>query len=194
MAGGLRKPPPHRPKASPVSRNRRVPTLVRTGTAHRTLRRRQHQASSGSRKPIADTSSPLGRITSSTRTGKSSAEILSILEHRMANDAPTELREAAEQQTPDHPLSPAPLAGVHPIMSITTHILDTSLGRPAAGVPLTLARRIGGHAPQQTLQSPLPSPMPTVSLQRHPLTTRSPATTARIAYASKHPHTISSTI
>jgi len=29
-------------------------------------------------------------------------------------------------------------------MSISTHILDTALGRPAAGVPLTLARMANG--------------------------------------------------
>jgi 5-hydroxyisourate hydrolase len=26
---------------------------------------------------------------------------------------------------------------------ITTHVLDTSLGRPAAGVPVTLERQVG---------------------------------------------------
>ncbi len=29
-------------------------------------------------------------------------------------------------------------------MGISTHILDTALGRPAAGVPLTLARMVAG--------------------------------------------------
>ena len=39
-----------------------------------------------------------GRIFIVCATGKTSAEILSILEKRMKNDAATELREAAEQQ------------------------------------------------------------------------------------------------
>ena len=30
-------------------------------------------------------------------------------------------------------------------MSISTHVLDTSLGRPAAGIPVTLAERHGGE-------------------------------------------------
>jgi 2-oxo-4-hydroxy-4-carboxy-5-ureidoimidazoline decarboxylase len=39
-----------------------------------------------------------GRIFIVCATGKSSAEILTLLEARMQNDEPTELREAAEQQ------------------------------------------------------------------------------------------------
>jgi 5-hydroxyisourate hydrolase len=30
--------------------------------------------------------------------------------------------------------------------AITTHVLDTSLGRPAAGVPVVLERRVSDHA------------------------------------------------
>src|ERR1700749_1002888 len=39
---------------------------------------------------------------------------------------------------PDHRTSPTPLAGVPITMSISTPILDTALGRPAAKVPVTL--------------------------------------------------------
>jgi 2-oxo-4-hydroxy-4-carboxy-5-ureidoimidazoline decarboxylase len=87
-----------------------------------------------------------GRIFIVCATGKSSAEMLALLRTRLSNDPPTELREAAEQQRQitqirlrkwlARPETPYP-------MGLTTHILDTALGRPAANVSLTLSHFVG---------------------------------------------------
>ena len=79
-------------------------------------------------------------------TGKSAEEMLAILRLRLANDAATELRASAcEENRITHIrlaklLAPAaPPAPGH----ITTHVLDTALGKPAAGVAMRLERLLG---------------------------------------------------
>lgn len=54
----------------------------------------------------------------------------------------TRLAEPEPEPTPEPETTPA---------SVSTHILDTSLGRPAPGVTVTLAARPGQDAPWQTL-------------------------------------------
>lgn len=77
-------------------------------------------------------------------TGKSAAEMLALLEARMGNDPEAELRIAAAEQSKITALRLAKLepteGNAGPMSPITTHVLDTSLGQPAEGVVVTLAR------------------------------------------------------
>jgi 2-oxo-4-hydroxy-4-carboxy-5-ureidoimidazoline decarboxylase len=85
-----------------------------------------------------------GRIFIVSATRKSSPQILALLETRLQNDHPTELREAAEQQHQITQLRLNKWMNEELTMGISTHILDTASGRPAAGVPITLARLTNG--------------------------------------------------
>lgn len=71
-------------------------------------------------------------------TGKSAEELLALCEARLANDPTTELRVAAEEQRKITHLRLEKL--LTPMAKITTHVLDTAKGRPAAAVPVTLER------------------------------------------------------
>jgi len=85
-----------------------------------------------------------GRIFIVCATGKTSTEILSLLEARLQNDHANELREAAEQQRQITQLRLNKWMNEELAMGISTHILDTTSGRPAAGVPITLAHLTNG--------------------------------------------------
>jgi 2-oxo-4-hydroxy-4-carboxy-5-ureidoimidazoline decarboxylase len=84
-----------------------------------------------------------GRIFIICASGRSASEILKALELRMNNDAATELLEAAAQQRQITALRLKRWLEAES-MGISTHLLDTALGRPAAGVPASLARLTGG--------------------------------------------------
>lgn len=74
-------------------------------------------------------------------TGKSAAEMLALLRERLPNDPEHELGIAAAEQRKITALRLEKLlsegAGVS---ALSTHVLDTSLGRPAAGVAVRLER------------------------------------------------------
>jgi 5-hydroxyisourate hydrolase/2-oxo-4-hydroxy-4-carboxy-5-ureidoimidazoline decarboxylase len=80
-------------------------------------------------------------------TGKSAAEMLGLLEARLPNDPDSELRIAMGEQAKitairlnkllDQPSSPQDKS------QITTHVLDTSLGRPAGGMHIDLYEQAG---------------------------------------------------
>ena len=72
-------------------------------------------------------------------TGKSAPEILEILRRRLQNDEHTELREAAEQQRQITRIRLKKWLSA--MKRISTHVLDTALGKPATGVPVRLERR-----------------------------------------------------
>lgn len=69
-------------------------------------------------------------------TGKSADEMLRLLGQRLDNYPDTEWRVAAEEQRKITRLRLAKL--VESQISITTHVLDTARGRPAAGVAVVL--------------------------------------------------------
>ncbi len=90
-------------------------------------------------------------------SGKTAAQMLALLEDRLGNEPEAELAVAAAQQ---HEITRLRLLNLHsegrevqetrkqaPVMStrspITTHVLDTSVGHPAAGVPVQLSRETG---------------------------------------------------
>lgn len=73
-------------------------------------------------------------------TGKTAAEMLMLLEERLLNDPATELSVAASEQARITRLRLEKLVDMSTRhhSAITTHVLDTSRGRPAEGVPLAL--------------------------------------------------------
>ena len=77
-------------------------------------------------------------------TGKSAEEMLAILNRRLASDRATELREAAEQQRQITADSIGKVVGG--MSRITTHVLDTVLGKPAAGIAVRLEMTGSGEA------------------------------------------------
>jgi OHCU decarboxylase len=79
-----------------------------------------------------------GRIFIVCAAGRSAAEILAILQRRMQNDGCRRDARGGRAAAPDYAASPSPLAGSELTMGISTHILDTALGRPAAEVPVQL--------------------------------------------------------
>jgi 5-hydroxyisourate hydrolase/2-oxo-4-hydroxy-4-carboxy-5-ureidoimidazoline decarboxylase len=72
-------------------------------------------------------------------SGKTADEMLAALRARLSNDAERELRIAAEQQLEITHLRLEKLMA----SKITTHVLDTSIGKPAAGVEVTLEALAG---------------------------------------------------
>lgn len=120
-------------------------------------------ASSDVRAELADVNAKyrqiFGRIYIVCATGKSAEELLAIAKSRLANDPATELSVAAAEQAKITELRLDKL--VHgrnerdpertTMKSVSTHILDTTLGRPAANVPVAIEKksaagweRIGG--------------------------------------------------
>ena len=73
--------------------------------------------------------------------GRDGDEILAELERRLGNDDATERAETVEQLTPDRVA--AARAGAELMATLSTHVLDTSLGRPAVGVRVTLESDAG---------------------------------------------------
>jgi 2-oxo-4-hydroxy-4-carboxy-5-ureidoimidazoline decarboxylase len=79
-----------------------------------------------------------GRIFIVCASRRSGAQILCLLQSRMGNSPAAEWLEAGEQQRQITQLRLRRWLGADRSMGISTHILDTSLGRPAAGVPVSL--------------------------------------------------------
>ena len=78
-------------------------------------------------------------------TGKSAAEMLALLRERLPNSPDAELALAAAEQRKITALRLKKLLSEGlGVSALTTHVLDTSLGRPAAGVGVTLERREAG--------------------------------------------------
>ena len=66
--------------------------------------------------------------------GKSADELLDIARTRLTNERDVELRVAAEEQ---RKITQSPIEKAHHgrrMSTLSTHVLDTSLGRPASGV------------------------------------------------------------
>ncbi|EDY46685.1 2-oxo-4-hydroxy-4-carboxy-5-ureidoimidazoline decarboxylase [Streptomyces sp. SPB074] len=108
-------------------------------------------------------------------TGRTAADILAALEERLGNTPATERARARSElaaihrvrldrlfpehpdgaeraEGPEHPARPEPGAPDEPAVlpgpaTVSTHVLDTSAGRPAPAVPVTLAARPGPTAP-----------------------------------------------
>ena len=142
LAGGLRQPSAHRPKPCTDQRNRRIAPLVGTGAAHGTLRRRGNRACARRGEPPlrAEVRTNLHRLRNRKNLCRDARDPRSTNEKRCGNRASRGRRTA----TSDHAASSSPLAGVRVTMGISTHILDTALGRPAAAVPVTLAFMANG--------------------------------------------------
>ncbi|MFJ4438326.1 2-oxo-4-hydroxy-4-carboxy-5-ureidoimidazoline decarboxylase [Streptomyces sp. NPDC088923] len=84
-------------------------------------------------------------------TGRTAGDILAALEERLGNTPATERARARTELAAIHRirldrLFPAPPWPAAPT-TVSTHVLDTSAGRPAAAVPVTLAARSGEKAP-----------------------------------------------
>ena len=74
-------------------------------------------------------------------TGKSAEEMLAILNRRLARDRSDRVARGSRTTTADHADSPGKVAGI--MSRITTHVLDTVLGKPAAGVAVRLEMKQG---------------------------------------------------
>lgn len=82
-------------------------------------------------------------------TGKSAEQMLSLLRERLPNDRQAEIKNAAEEQRKITVLRLRKLLGAadtkedkKSMSQITTHILDTARGSPAAGVPVSLSLQV----------------------------------------------------
>ena len=65
-------------------------------------------------------------------------EILEILRRRLQNDDATELQRGSRAATTDHTHSADKVALA--MKRISTHVLDTAIGKPATGMPVRLER------------------------------------------------------
>lgn len=72
-------------------------------------------------------------------SGRGGGELLTELHRRMDNDPETELRVAGEELVKIGRLRLE--KAVTPVSLVTTHVLDTARGRPAAGIPVRLDSR-----------------------------------------------------
>ncbi|MFJ4417758.1 MULTISPECIES: 2-oxo-4-hydroxy-4-carboxy-5-ureidoimidazoline decarboxylase [unclassified Streptomyces] len=84
-------------------------------------------------------------------TGRSAADILAALEERLGNSPATERARSRTELAAIHRirldrLFPDPSPPTAPA-TVSTHVLDTSAGRPAAAVPVTLSARSGEKTP-----------------------------------------------
>ncbi|MET8556146.1 2-oxo-4-hydroxy-4-carboxy-5-ureidoimidazoline decarboxylase [Streptomyces sp. NPDC004959] len=84
-------------------------------------------------------------------TGRTAADILAALEERLGNTPAAERARARTELAAIHRirldrLFPEPPPSAAPA-TVSTHVLDTSAGRPAPAVPVTLAARSGEKAP-----------------------------------------------
>ncbi len=73
-------------------------------------------------------------------TGKSAAEMLSLLEQRIGNSYEDELKIAMGEQ---HKITLIRLNKLLAMSQITTHVLDTAKGKPAEGIRISLQKPIG---------------------------------------------------
>lgn len=71
-------------------------------------------------------------------TGKSAAEMLALLQARLENDRNTEIQLAAAEQQKITQIRLAKLLQDTVMPRISSHILDTTLGKPAAGIRVQL--------------------------------------------------------
>ena len=101
--------------------------------------------------------------------GRDADEILAELERRLGNDDATERDETVEPAAPDR--AAATRAGGDLMATLSTHVLDTSRGRPAAGIRVALQ-----SPPAPT--SARASPTPTAGSRRSGPSGSAPATTA----------------
>ena len=104
-------------------------------------------------------------------TGKSAAEMLALLRARLAHDPDTELRVAAAEQAKITRLRLEKLSLMSPI---TSHVLDTALGRPAAGLRSA-----------STCWTPTGTPAPSPSAS--PTTRAASPTSSRPARSARRP-------
>ena len=138
----------HRGAAPALRDDRRV---VAAGAGRR-RRRRRRDARSPARRQRRATARRFGYVFLVCATGKSAAEMLALLEARLANDPGTELPIAAARAGQDH--APAP-GEARPHEPITSHVLDTAPGRPAAGLgSASTCSRCGGRRPTVAERSP----------------------------------------
>ncbi len=75
-------------------------------------------------------------------TGKSATEMLTILKRRLANDRESEVTRSSRAATPDHANSFRKVASR--MSNLSTHVLDSALGKPAAGITVRLEKFAGG--------------------------------------------------
>ena len=75
-------------------------------------------------------------------TGKTADEMLALARGRLHNSAKVELRVAAEEQRKITRLAPGEIVGRRGriVSTLSTHVLDTALGKPAAAIRVTLMR------------------------------------------------------
>ena len=78
-----------------------------------------------------------GRVFIIRAAGRDAAEILDQLRARLDNTDEAERAETINQLTADR-AAPQP-GGAEPMTTLSTHVLDTSLGRPASGVAVVAA-------------------------------------------------------
>ncbi len=121
-----------------------------------------------------------GRIFIVCASGKSAAEILAILNARMKPTPADRVARSRRTATSDHAAPSSPLAWSQLNMGISTHILDTALGRPQPKFP----SHSRSFATISGLRSPKIKPMQTAAAASFfPKAPRSKA--ASIAFASK---------
>jgi len=70
-------------------------------------------------------------------TGKSAEEMLDIIRERIENNLGSELENAKIEQ---HKITKLRIRKLLPMSQITTHVLDTSSGLPAAGIKISLQK------------------------------------------------------
>ena len=75
-------------------------------------------------------------------TGKSAEEMLAILKRRLASNRDGRVARGRRAAAADHADSSGKVAGR--MSTITTHVLDTVLGKPAAGISVRLEKQEGG--------------------------------------------------
>ena len=134
-ARGLRAPSRDRSDIAVAAGAFRVDRGVVVGGTGRRRRGRRRDARGAARRQRPATARSFGYMFLVCATGKSAAEMLALLRARLAQRAGHRAARRRRGAGEDHP--PAPGEAV--IMSpITTHVLDTALGRPAVGLRVRL--------------------------------------------------------
>jgi 5-hydroxyisourate hydrolase-like protein (transthyretin family) len=81
-------------------------------------------------------------------TGRSGAELLALLRERLGHDPAAEWRVVRSELDQINQIRLRKLVGDEAVSAITTHVLDTARGVPAAGVPVRLEQVRGGGVTQ----------------------------------------------
>lgn len=84
-------------------------------------------------------------------TGKSAGEMSALLQARLGNDRQSELNNAAEQQRKIFNIRLNKFSQEPKMSQITTHVLDTTRGRPACALPITLFNQVAGRWQQMAV-------------------------------------------